>query len=190
MVGELQELHCACGATRHAPIALSIVSCVACGRAMAPAEVVIYAPPPSRTLVATATLASQLLGTFAFALGLVWIVALRVTDATILAVMLAGTVAVFAGGNAHRGNVIALGLCAVFDSAVALATLARLPVTEAFAWPPLARFGVDAHLTLAMLLAGVIAALAAITCIAALPQARRFAAWRGEQVLHAARVRG
>jgi hypothetical protein len=187
-VGELQELHCACGATRRAPIALSIVSCVSCGRAMAPAQVVTYAPPPSRTLVATATLASQLLGTFAFALGLIWIVALRVTDATIISIMFAGTVAVFAGGNAHRGNVIALGLCAVFDLAVATATLARLPFAEAFAQPPLARFAADTHLPLAMLGAGVIAALAAITCLAALPQARRFAAWRGEQILHAARV--
>lgn len=155
---------------------------------MAPAQVVVYAPPPSRTLVATATLASQLLGTLAFALGLIWIAALHVTDAAIVAVMVAGTVAVFAGGNAHRGNVIALGLCAVFDVAVAVATLARLQVTESFAWPPLARFGAESALPLAMLGAGVVAALAAITCIAALPQARRFAAWRGEQVLHAARV--
>jgi hypothetical protein len=155
---------------------------------MSPASPAVYAPPPSRTLVATATLASQLLGTLAFALGLIWIVALRVTDPSIIAVMVAGAICVFAGGNAHRGNVIALGICAVFDVAVAVAALARLPATRAFAWPPLARFDVEQHLPIALLAAGIIAALAAITCIAALPQARRFAAWRGEQILHAARV--
>jgi hypothetical protein len=155
---------------------------------MAPATVATYAPPPSRTLVATATFASQLLGTLAFALGLVWIVALRVTDAAILSIMIAGAIAVFAGGNAHRGNVIALALCALFDLAVAVATLAHLPIARAFTWPPLARFNIEQHLALGLFFAGIIAALAAITCIAALPQARRFAAWRGEQILLAARV--
>ena len=155
---------------------------------MAPATPQTFAPPPSRTIVAAATLASQLLGTCAFALALAWIVALRVTEPQIIAVMIVGAVVVFAGGNAHRGNVIALGICATFDVAAACALLARIPAAEAFAWPPLARAGVEHYLAIAMLAAGIVAALAAITCIAALPQARRFAAWRGEQILHAARV--
>lgn len=124
----------------------------------------------------------------AFALALVWIVALHVTQPAVIAVMIAGAACVFAGGNAHRGNVIALGICAAFDTAVAVLALARLPITEAFAWPPLARFHLEAQLPVLLLVSGVVAGLAAITCIAALPQARRFAAWRGEQILHAARV--
>ena len=155
---------------------------------MAPPSVATSTPPPSRKVVATATLASQLLGTIAFALALVWIVALRVTDPVVIAVMVVGAVVVFAGGNAHRGNVIALGICAAFDAGVALAALARLPAADAFVWPPLARFHAAPHLAFAMVIAGIVAALAAITCIAGLPQARRFAAWRGEQILHAARV--
>ena len=155
---------------------------------MAPATPMTFAPPPKRSLVATATFASQLLGTIAFALAVAWIAALRVTEPQILAVMIVGAIVVFAGGNAHRGNVVALGICATFDVAVAAALLARVPVAEAFASPPLARLHVDQHLALALLAAGIVAALAAIACIAALPQARRFAAWRGEQILHAARV--
>jgi len=155
---------------------------------MAPESPTIYAQPPARTLVATATLASQLLATIAFALALVWIVALRVSEPAVIAVLCVGAVCVFAGGNAHRGNVIALGICAAFDIAVAITTLVRLPSAVAFTEVPFARFHAAAYLPAAMLVAGVIAALAAVTCIAALPQARRFAAWRGEQILHAARV--
>ena len=155
---------------------------------MAPPSVAASTPPPSRRIVATATLASQLLGTVAFALALVWIVALRVSDPVVIAVMVVGAAVVFAGGNAHRGNVIALGVCAVFDAAVAIAALAHLPAAETFLWPPLARIQAEQHLALGMLIAGIVAGLAAVTCIAGLPQARRFAAWRGEQILHAARV--
>jgi hypothetical protein len=135
-------MHCACGATRDAPVALTIVSCVACGAAMSRSIPIQYATPPTRTLVTTATFATQLLGTFAFALALVWIVALRVTAPPVIAVLLAGAAAVFAGGHAHRGNVIALGICTAFDLVVATFLLLRLPVTEAFAWPALARLHV------------------------------------------------
>lgn len=155
---------------------------------MAPPSPAASAPAPARTLVAAATLASQLLGTLAFALALVWIVALRVTEPTVIAVMVVGAACVFAGGNAHRGNVTALGICVVFDLAVAVAALVRLPAADAFAWPALARIHAEPHLALVMAAAGATAALAAVACIAALPQARRFAAWRGEQILHAARV--
>jgi hypothetical protein len=171
-------MHCACGATRDAPAGLTIVSCVACGAAMTRSIPIQYATPPARTLVTTATFATQLLGTLAFALALVWIVALRITAPPIIAVLLAGAVAVFAGGHAHRGNVIALGVCTAFDLAVAVFILARLSATEAFAWPALARLHVAP--TYFLLAAGILAALAAIACIAAMPQARRFAAWRVE----------
>lgn len=171
-------MHCACGATREAPAGLTIVSCVACGAAMSRSIPIQYATPPTRTLVTTATFATQLLGTLAFALALVWIVALRVTAPPIIAVLIAGAGAVFAAGHAHRGNVIALGICTVFDLAAAAFLLARLSVTEAFAGPALARLHV--HPTYVLLAIGILAAVAAIACIAAMPQARRFAAWRLE----------
>ena len=155
---------------------------------MAAATPQAFAPPPSRTRVAAATFASQLLGTFAFALALVWIAMLHVTEPSIIAVMIAGAAVVFAGGHAHRGNLVALVLCAAFDVTAAIALLARLPAAEAFAWPPLARIHAEQYLAIAMPIAGAVAALAAVACIAALPQARRIAAWRGEQILHAARV--
>lgn len=155
---------------------------------MAPPSAAVTAPPPSRTLVATATLATQLLGTLAFVLALAWVVALRVTDPVVVAIAAAGAACVFAGGNAHRGNLAALGMCALFDIGIAVATLGRLSATEAFAVPAFAHVDAEQHVRLALFVAGTIAALAAITCIAALPQARRFAAWRGEQILHAARV--
>lgn len=186
MTVDTQDMYCACGATRHAPSGLTIVSCVACGARMSRTMPITYAKPPSRAFVATATFASQLLGTFAFALALVWIVALRSTEPPVVGVLLAGAVAVFAGGNAHRGNVIALGICTVLDLAAALFLLARLAVTDAFAGPALARVGIDPP-TYVLLGTGIVAALAAIACVAAMPQARRFAAWRGEQILQAAR---
>lgn len=169
-------MHCACGATRDAPQGLTIVSCVACGAAMSRSIPIQYATPPARTLVTTATFATQLLGTFAFALALVWIVALHVTAPPAIAVLLAGAGAVFAGGHAHRGNVVALGICTVFDLAVATVLLARLAPT--FTGPALARLHVEP--TYLLPAAGILGALAAIACIAAMPQARRFAAWRVE----------
>ncbi|HLL20745.1 MAG TPA: hypothetical protein VK427_01380 [Kofleriaceae bacterium] len=161
-----------------------------CGRAMAPSSKTAFAPAPSRAVVAAATLVSQLLGTLAFAFGLVWIVALRVNDAAVVAVLVVGALAVFAGGHAHRGSVVALGACAAFDVAASVVGLARLPGVEAFTQPVLARFAAEDHLAVGLTVTGIVAALAAITCIAALPQARRFAAWRGQRVLEAARVRG
>jgi hypothetical protein len=189
VVGETQVLHCACGSTREAPVGLSILSCVQCGAAMYP-KTEATEPPPARTLVSTATLASQLLGTIAFALALFWLVVLRVHDATVIGVLVTGAVVVFAGGHAHRGSVVALALCAAFDVAVAIAMFAKPPVALAFVWAPLARASetLAARHELVMITLGAIAALAAIACGAARAQARRFAAWRDTRILHAARV--
>jgi len=187
-VGETQDLYCACGATRVAPINLTIVSCVQCGRAMAPLSSAIVTPPPSRIVVSIATLASQLLGTIAFALALVWIVSLRVTEPLVIGAMVAGAICVFAGGAAHRGNLVALGLVAAFDLGLAFAMLAKLPTAAAFLWGPLARIHADDHLALITSATGGAAALAALVCIIAMPQAKRFATWRDHQILHAART--
>ncbi len=191
-MAETQVLHCACGAVREAPVGLPIVSCVQCGRAMAPASIKFHKPAPARSLVAASTLASQLLGTIAFALALGWIVSLHVTTPPVIGVLVAGALCVFAGGHAHRGSLVGLVICGLFDAAIAGLCLVRVAQAVGFVVVPLARLSsaVTPHIDLAILVLGAIAALAAVACFAALPQARRFAVWRGEQILHAARVRG
>ena len=176
-MGDTHQLHCACGATRTAPTHLSIVSCILCGRAMAK-TIPRPTPPPSRAVVATAALVTQLLGTTAFALALVWILALHVTSTPVLAITAAGALCVFAGGAAHRGSLRALAACATFDLAVAILLFARPPEADAFLHPALAQLSATAHLALAATLLGAVAALAALTCLAAVPQTRRFAAFR------------
>ena len=186
---QLHVLHCGCGATRRAPAYRTILSCIQCGAAMAPPTIATD-PPPRRALVSAATFASQLLATITFALALAWIAALGVIDALTIGILATSAICVFAGGTAHRGSLVALALCSAFDIGVALVTLARLPITNAFTSPPLAHLSepLANRLDAILLVIGAFAALSALACIAALPQARRFAAWRGEQILHAARV--
>ena len=172
-----QELRCACGATRHAPTTLHIISCVHCGAAMSPASSASFTRPPSRTFLAAATLATQLLGTLAFALALFWLVVLSHEQPVIFAVATAGAGAVFAGGAAHRGNLPALATCAAFDLALAAVLLARIPAADALLAPGLARLSAADHLALASTILGALAATATVACVAAFPQARRFAAW-------------
>ena len=147
-------------------------------------------PAPARGLVSTATLLSQLFGTLAFALSLAWIISMRVTDGTVIGTLVVGAIVVFAGGNAHRGSLVGLVLCAAFDAAVAVLCLTKNATAGAFVGVPLARLSPSLfkHGELVLVVAGAVAAAAAIACMAALPQARRFAAWRGEQIMHAARV--
>jgi hypothetical protein len=149
-----------------------------------------FAPTPPRSIVASATLASQLLGTLVFALALVWFIKLGGRSPLNVTIMVLGAVAVFAGGSAHRGSIAALAVCALLDLAVAIACFGNIAAVKAFVLAPVAWAApaVAAHLTIAMLIAGIVAAAAASACIAAVPQTRRFAAWRDEQILHAARA--
>lgn len=182
--------HCACGATRSAPGRLSMISCVRCGRAMATRIAEAYVPAPSRPVLATATLVSQVLGAVAFVLALVWRLRLGGEGAGIVAVMVAGAACVFAGGLAHRGSVVAVIACVAFDMAIAIACLTELSAAHAFVYVPVASISAAAaaHLPLALAITGLLAVLAAIGCVAGLSQARRFAAWRDAQILQAARV--
>lgn len=187
-VGEVRTLKCACGATREAPVGLRYLSCVRCGRGMAPATSNPFAPSPSRSIVAGATFVSQLLGMLGFVLALVWTIKHGghwMVNATILSL---GALVVFAGGHAHRGSVGALVVCAVLDMAVAIACLANIAAVDAFVRMPTA-WALPAALPklhIATTIAGGVALLAASACMAALPQTRRFAAWRERQILIAA----
>ncbi|HEX5058269.1 MAG TPA: hypothetical protein VFV99_02860 [Kofleriaceae bacterium] len=157
---------------------------------MAPATLNVFVPTPSRSIVAGATLVSQLLGTLAFALALVWIIKHGYRGPINVTILVLGAVAVFAGGNAHRGSVVALVVCAVIDLAVAVACLANISAVDTFvhtsvAW---AAPAVVPKLHIMTVIAGIVAVLAASACMAAVPQTRRFAAWRERQILHAARA--
>jgi len=157
---------------------------------MVPQSPEAFHPTPSRAIVAIATFTSQLLGALAFALALVWIVRQGDRQPITMTILVLGAVCVFAGGNAHRGSVLALGLCALLDVAVAIACLAKISAVKAFVVTPLAWAAptVAHDLALAITIAGTVAVLAASACIAAVPQTRRFTAWRHAQVLHASRA--
>ena len=186
---ETRVLHCACGATRTAPVSLAVVSCVRCGAAMGRASMTRVALPPSRALLALGTFATQMFGALAFVLALMWIIKLRSTDGAVLAGLGIGAVCVFAGGAAYRGSVIALGLCAALGIAIAIALLAQQAHVIAFITAPLAN--VSAYqLDAARIIAGCVAAMAAAECFVAMPQAREFAQWRDEQIRRAVFVRG
>lgn len=185
-----QLLHCTCGATREAPVTMSVVSCVRCGAAMGLASTVVSVPAPRRTLVAAATLVSQLLGASVFALGLVWIIALHVTSEVVIGAVVASALVVFAGGHAHRGGHVALALCAAFDAAVGIALLLQIPIATAYTAAPMARISeaLARHHEVIITITGGCAVVSAIACLAALPQARRFAAWQREQLDRLAHV--
>lgn len=184
--GETRAVHCACGMTRHAPVGLAIVSCVRCGAAMGEAAAARLTPPPSRALLVLATLPTQLLGAFAFALALVWI-AKGVRDPAVITALVAGAACVFAGGVAYRGSVVALGLCAVFDMAIAIALLAQVSHAVAFVRLPLAGI-TENYLELGRIIPGCVAAVAAAECFVAVPQVRELARWRNEQIRRVARA--
>lgn len=181
-MGEQRVMHCACGAIREVPSALRFVSCVKCGRAMAQRRLTDSEPSPTRWIVSAATLASQLLGTVAFAIALVWIVKHGNRAPWVVGVLALGAVCVFAGGIAHRGSLRALAICVLLDSVVAVVCLGHVSSAKGFVLPPVAWVApsVAHQLATAMTITGVVAALAAIACVAAAPQARRFAQWSAQ----------
>ena len=151
---------------------------------------VVSIPAPRRTLVATATLVSQLLGTAVFALGLVWIIASHVTSDVVIGAVVASALVVFAGGHAHRGGLVALVFCAAFDATVGVALLLRIPIVAGYAGAPMARISevLARHHEIIITIVGGCAVVSAVACVAALPQARRFAAWQREQLDRLAHV--
>jgi hypothetical protein len=135
--------------------------------------------------VAAATLASQLVGTLAFAFGVYWIAVLHVTNAAIVSTLVAGAICVFAGGQAHRGSTNALLVCTTLDVAIAVLLLAPFADVRALTAPVLARLDLSPHILIAI---GAFAMVAAVGCVLSIPQARRFAAWRTARILHTAKT--
>jgi hypothetical protein len=172
---------------------MRVVSCVRCGNAMSPQS---WAPrvatPPGRSIVASAMAATQLLGVLGFALGFTALFRHHGHWQTSVALLAASAVAVFAGGNAHRGSLRGLLLAALFDVAVAYACLNKTMAVTTFAAASLNRAPPTLVHLIPMLTnsAGLFAIFAACACIAAIPQTRRFAAWRYEQLLQAVRTWG
>ena len=185
VLGQTRVMHCRCGATRNAPIGLMVVSCVRCGAGMGSTVDMRQAIPPARGLLALATFPSQVLGTLLFAFAIARIVLVGADDTAIGTLVVAATW-VFAGGAAHRGSVVALVLCAMFDAAAALALLAPLSDIAAFMSPLLAKVSEQQFEMGRIVVAGV-AVIAAIECFVAMPQARAFAKWRNDLVVKSPR---
>jgi hypothetical protein len=178
-----QLRYCACGATREAPAELRIVSCVRCGRALMTEPELPPAPP--NAVAAVAVLASQLVGMLAFAVALAW--GWRASGdgrIAIGAVVAVGALWVLAGGGALRGSLFALVCCAVLDFALALTCLAGGDSVHDLVLATTARIAPEIIVHADRICAGVglFSALAAIMCIAAIPQVRRMAEWQDAQI--------
>ena len=147
---------------------------------------------PARPIAASATLATQLLGTLVFALAFYWVFRHRGYWPTNVAILSVGAIGVFAGGNAHRGSVRALVVAALFDVAVVIACFAKFSAVKAFVVAPVAWAApkLVPFLPTITISAGILAVFAAAACVAAVPQTLRFAAWRYEQLLQAVRTWG
>jgi hypothetical protein len=170
--------YCECGATREVPSNLRIASCTRCGRALALTSEA-FARAPTTTLVAKATVVSQLLGAVTFALALAWIMKLGDRGTGMIAILALAAASVFVGGVAHRGSIAALACCGLLDLAAAIACFAHASVVHGFVYSPTAWLSprIAAHPQLIVAIGGGAAALATVAVIAAVPEARRFAAW-------------
>lgn len=179
-----QLFHCACGAKRPVSNGLRVVGCVQCGRAMSPYKSDRFLIVPSRWILSFATFTSQLLGIIAFLMAAAWMLKLGHHNAGVVAVALFGAIAVFAGGHAHRGSVGALGVCAGVDLAIGVATLLKWRIVMTFAYYPLAWAApkIANDLVFAMSVASFVALIAAVACVFAVPQTRRYLAWHRTQM--------
>lgn len=161
---------------------------------MIPATLLPLAAPPGRGLLASAMAATQLLGSLVFALAFAWLIKHRGDWPTNVAILSLGAIGVFAGGKAHRGSVVALGVAALFDLGVATAftCFGRISAIKTFVATPVAWVApaLLPMLSTIVMIAAIIAVCAAAACVAAVPQTRRFAEWRYEQLLHAVRSWG
>lgn len=179
-----QLFHCVCGARRPVSNGLRAVGCVRCGRAMSPYKSDAFSIVPSRWILSFATFISQLLGMIAFLMAAMWILELGHRNAGVIAVAVFGAVSVFVGGQAHRGSVGALWMCAGLDVAVGIACLIRVSTVTKFIYMPIAWAAptVARDLNLAMSITSVVALVTAVVCIVAVPQTRRYLAWHRTQM--------
>jgi len=162
-----------CGETRVVPAALTVVSCVKCGRKMAATDVQPTLPPP-RARLAGVTLLSQLVAACVFGLALWCFLRHAGPRGPIVGIMVASAVGVFAGGAAHRGSLFALACCAVIDVAIGVTAIYPLPAARPYAAMLFAKVP---HANLVMPLGGVVALVAALACLLVVPDVRRFARW-------------
>jgi hypothetical protein len=128
-----------------------------------------------------AALASQLLGMAAFCLVVAWAWIFKIDVGLALGVPLAiGALWVFAGGSALRGSLAALGCCALLDLALAATCFANASGAREFVRAATAQAApaITPHVDVVFAIVGGVAALAAVACVAAIPQVRRMAAWR------------
>jgi hypothetical protein len=158
--------------------------------AMTPLEPERALPTPSRRGLVVATFLSQLLGALVFALGVVWLVVLRDRTALTVTVLVLGAVHVFASGMAYRGSINSLGACAGLDVVLAFACITKPAFVKAFVLAPIAwaRPALAGDLTFVLTIVGLVSLAAASACIGAVPQTRRFVAWRTQRLLIATRV--
>lgn len=179
-----QLFHCACGAKRPVSNGLRVVGCVQCGRAMSPYKSDAFLIVPSRWILSLATFTSQLLGLITFLLAATWMMKLGNRHWPIIAVAVFGVVAVFSGGRAHRGSVGALGMCAGLDLAIGIACLIKWAAVMKFVYFPTAWAApkIADDVVLALSVTSLVALLAAVACIVAVPQTRRYLAWHQAQM--------
>lgn len=145
-------------------------------------------PPPSTSVAILAALASQLLGAASFCVVLAWAWTTKTSDRVAIGALLAIAAAwVFAGGSALRGSITALGLCAGLDLVLALVAFVDGPLTRGFvrSAAELAP-AVAGRAELIVEVAGGLAAVAAVACVAAFPYVRRFAAWQEAEIARVA----
>jgi hypothetical protein len=178
-----------CGERRVVPAGLRIVSCVKCGRALGP-PLPAPGPRPAIFLLAAATNVTQLVS--GIALGLAIASAARHFDASAAfdAWLIVPLLGIFAGGKAYRGSPGALVVAAMIDTViVAVCLVGRDHVIEM-----LHASGALRYVTVdtALLTYGIaaLAGVAGLACLAALPQARRYAAWRHARIAIAFRTWG
>jgi hypothetical protein len=174
-------LVCECGATR-ASAGLRTMACVSCGRAMhaplPPAE-----PRPRTGVLALAALISQLVAMGVLALAIIWVLNHRQTSTPVIAfggVALAG---VITGSRVYRGSLVSVLLTAIIDAGFAGILFSRDSVLASFTYGQ--QFVDPDGLSLSL---GGLAAVAAMLCAIAIPQARRFTAWQHDQLERAVRA--
>lgn len=175
-----RTLHCDCGEVREVSVGIAVLACVRCGRAMhapRPPE----PPVPSHLIIAAASILIELLCALAFTLGAIWMLRTGDTSARAIAVPAIAAIGLAAGAYAYRGGVTSLIVGAAITAAIALAcSLQPTTVGDLF---------LRAHLAPALgppnrlaLLTGGLSLITVGICVAALPQARKFAAWQRDRL--------
>jgi hypothetical protein len=167
---------------------LRIVSCIKCGQALGP-PLPAPGPRPAIYLLAVAASATQLVSGLVLCLALTW--AARRFDASsdLVAWLIVSIIGILAGAKAYRGSVGALLVAAAIDAVI---VAMRLPdrdlLTELLHVSGVVPYVTDDTQLLALSIAAF-AGASCLACLAALPQARRYAAWQRSQLELAFRTR-